>query len=117
MGVGAGEQRVQGSKSEGLGEHMSVWDARESKQKQREGECVGNKKIKVKWRGESQRVCGRERERREEGVEGEGKSKSESGRERESKHEKLRETVAGRTRRWRSEWEREKMRETDGSRL
>lgn len=51
-------------KSEGPGEHMSVWDTRESKQKQREeGERVGNKKIKVEWRGESESVCGRERKR------------------------------------------------------
>lgn len=62
------------------------------------------------------RVCGREGERGKGRWGGVG-SKSESGRERESKYEESRETVAVRTRRRRSGWDREKMRETDGHRL
>lgn len=65
-GGGGRKKRVQQSKSAGLGEHVSVWDVRESKKEQQEeGELVGNKKMKVEWRGESESVWerGRERER------------------------------------------------------
>lgn len=95
---------------------MSVWDGTESKKEQQEeGELVGSKKMRVERRGESESVWERGREREREMGWREGGQVSVSQGEKEKVNMQSRtEMVALRTRRRRSEWEMEKMRETDG---